>query len=56
MFWLDILNEYLPLQQGLRHKELAIDVNTTLLNEYLPLQQGLRRSVSMRFNNVLRPQ
>ena len=35
------LNEYLPLQQGLRQTTFKIE-NELKLNEYLPLQQGLR--------------
>ena len=36
-----ILNEYLPLKQGLRLLIITKLSNNTL-NEYLPLKQGLR--------------
>ena len=40
-----ILNEYLPLKQGLRLSFAPISVISIILNEYLPLKQGLRPSL-----------
>ena len=37
------LNEYLPLEQGLRHTHMSSRTHCPcFLNEYLPLEQGLR--------------
>ena len=37
-----LLNEYLPLKQGLRRIRNSAERNAKWLNEYLPLKQGLR--------------
>ena len=40
---LHVLNEYLPLKQGLRLKPAIVLIPAAIiLNEYLPLKQGLR--------------
>ena len=39
-----VLNEYLPLKQGLRPLADSLKSANASLNEYLPLKQGLRRA------------
>ena len=36
------VREYLPLEQGLRHRFICFNGNTVKVREYLPLEQGLR--------------
>ena len=43
-----VVRDYLPLQQGLRHRFLILfNSGLEIVRDYLPLQQGLRRLLSL---------
>ena len=41
--------KYIPLQQGLRHRERKSTTYLVVIIKYIPLQQGLRLGLLCRF-------